>query len=317
MSEVLFLVGPPASGKSSLRESLSILPQPRNGSVYLNRDTEGGRVIDLLPRMIAALNEGKSVCLDNTFPTIMSRLPFIQAAQLQKATVSCMWMDTSIEDCQINTLFRMIQECGRIYFSQDEMKGVNNPHVFPPAVLFKYRKEFEKPSTAEGFSSVQKIKFVRKSLGYKNKGIFFDYDDTLRATPPGSPKPFPTKPEEVVLLPKRVETIKRLKKEGYVLVGVSNQSGIARGQVTLENALACFERTWQLLGERIDTVFCPHNVPPVSCYCRKPQSGILVHFIHKYQLDLAQSIFVGDQTSDRTCAERMGINFELAENFFK
>jgi histidinol-phosphate phosphatase family protein len=316
MSEVLFLVGPPASGKSSLRQLLSILPQPRNGSVYLNRDTEGGRVIDLLPQMIAALNEGKSVCLDNTFPTIMSRLPFIQAAQLQKATVSCMWMDTSIEDCQINTLFRMINECGRIYFSQDEMKGVNNPHVFPPAVLFKYRKEFEKPSIAEGFSKVEKVKFVRKSLGYKNKAIILDFDDTLRTVPPGSPFKFPTHPSQVTILPNRIETLQRYKQEGYILLGASNQSGIARGQVTRENAVLCYEQTCQLLGQQIDVMFCPHNVPP-SCYCRKPQSGILVHFIHKYQLSPRDCLMVGDQTSDKTFAARLEINFELAENFFK
>jgi HAD superfamily hydrolase (TIGR01662 family) len=305
------LVGPPASGKSTIRKALK-------GHVSLNRDTEGGHIVDLLPKMETLLRAGKNVVLDNTHCTALIRKPFIDAATTLGVPIHCVWMDTSIEDCQINNLFRMVDECGKIYFSSEEMKQIKNPHVFPPAVLFRYRKEFQKPSMAEGFASVRKEKFVRVlDSSFVNKALFLDYDGTLRETVPGSPHDYPTHPDQVMVLQGRAEVLKCYREQGYRLLGVSNQSGVAKGVLSFEAAEACFERTQELLGVEIETKFCSHAVPPINCYCRKPGSGLGVYFMNLYELDPKKCIFVGDQTTDRTFSERLGFQFAYPDEFFK
>ena len=77
-----------------------------------------------------------------------------------------------------------------------------------------------------------------------------------------------------------------------------------------------FQKKNELLEVGIDYMFCCHKVPPISCYCRKPGPAMGVHFIEKYQLDPAQCIMVGDQTSDQTFAKRCGFQFEWAKDFF-
>jgi histidinol-phosphate phosphatase family protein len=121
----------------------------------------------------------------------------------------------------------------------------------------------------------------------------------------------------VVIKPGRAEVLGDLLEDGYLLLGVSNQSGIGKGVFTDEAARSCFRRTNSELGIHIEYVYCPHRVPPSSCYCRKPQSGMGVHFIRKYNLDPAQCIMVGDQTTDKTFAKRLGFQYQSAENFFK
>jgi len=72
MIEVAFVLGYPASGKSTIAHKLRV-----NGYAYLNRDQVGGKVVDLVPLMIEEIERGNNVVLDNTFPTRESRKPFI------------------------------------------------------------------------------------------------------------------------------------------------------------------------------------------------------------------------------------------------
>jgi HAD superfamily hydrolase (TIGR01662 family) len=96
-----------------------------------------------------------------------------------------------------------------------------------------------------------------------------------------------------------------LQKEGYLLLGASNQSGVAKGQLTAADAEACFAETAKQLGvEFTEVKYCPHKVPPIGCYCRKPGPGMGVELIVKYKLDPKQCIFVGDQTTDKSFAEK-------------
>lgn len=308
------VLGYPASGKSGWAKKN--LPD----CTYLNRDTEGGKVSSLIPRMMEAIVRGEDVVLDNLFPTIEDRIIFIEAAKGLGAEVYCYWMQTSLEDAQINALTRMWDRYGRLFLGKEDLKDAlpevkKDPNMFPVAVLFKYRKVFEKPTLEEGFKSIEKIPFVRtKRKGYDNKAILFDYDDTLRTTP--SEFKYPTKPDEVILKDGVKEKLQEVKKDGYMLLGVSNQSGVAKDILSYEDAIECFDKTNAMAGAHIEYCFCPHSVPP-SCYCRKPQSGMGVHFIEKHKLDPEQCIVVGDQTSDKTFAKRLGMKFIHADEFFE
>ena len=105
------------------------------------------------------------------------------------------------------------------------------------------------------------------------------------------------------------KVVKSFESQGYILLGASNQSGVAKGILTEEMARKCFEETNNMLGVRLDFQFCPHTIPPVSCYCRKPHFGMGAVFIEKYKLNPADCIMVGDQTTDESFAERCGFKF--------
>ena len=65
-----------------------------------------------------------------------------------------------------------------------------------------------------------------------------------------------------------------------------------------------------------DYHFSPHLPPKDLCYCRKPQSGAGVLMMHKHKLDLKTCLMVGDATSDKTFAERLGIKYKHPNIFF-
>ncbi len=308
--QVLIICGPQASGKTSL-----IHEYINKGYVRLNRDTEGGKMTKLIPMLEDLLKKGKNVVLDNTFASIDDRAPFIKVAKMFKAECSCLFMNTSKDDCLINACTRMIENHGKIISDPKDCKKTA-PDVFPPGVIFKYFKRLEKPSIQEGFDSVKNIKFERTWPKYlKNKAIIFDYDGTLRFTQGGNGK-YPTCHEEQGFFNDRGKVIDKYKKEGYILLGASNQSGIAKGHLTNTTAIELFDSTNKHLGHSIDYEYCPHQVPPVSCYCRKPGPGMGVHFIYKYNLDPSKVIMVGDMTSDKTFATRLGFKFVHADDFF-
>ena len=169
----------------------------------------------------------------------------------------------------------------------------------------------------EGFTSVDTHKFEReRSKQYCNKAVLVDYDGTLRDVPLEGKYKYPTKVEEVHVMPGRSVILRQYLAAGYRLLGISNQSGIAKKHLSKKAATACFDRTNMMLGIDIEYLCCPHNVPP-TCYCRKPQLGIGVYFIEKYKLDPAQCIMVGDQTVDKTFARRLGFQYQDQAEFFK
>lgn len=309
--EVTMVVGYPASGKSTVTKELI-----KNGAVSLNRDTEGGTIVSLLPKMEAALKDGKDVVLDNLFPTAEVRKPFIELAKKYNTNISCKLMGTSIEDAQFNVVQRAIGLIGK-FPTPEEIKKAKHTNIFPPLVLFKYKKEFEKPDVSEGFSQVEVVRFVRKeNPEFTNKALIVDYDGTLRECRGGNEK-FPVSKEQIEIKAGRTEVLKSYRDKGYILLGISNQSGIAKGELTEDKAIELFDHTNKELGIDIEYRFCPHQSAPISCYCRKPMPGIGVEFVMKYKLNRKETIFVGDMTTDKTFAARAGFQYVDQAEFFK
>jgi HAD superfamily hydrolase (TIGR01662 family) len=121
----------------------------------------------------------------------------------------------------------------------------------------------------------------------------------------------------VELLPGRVERLAALRAEGWLLLGVSNQSGVARGVLTEDQARACFDATNALLGQDVDVRFCPHDSGEIRCWCRKPMPGMGVALIGTHQLDPRECLVVGDQDSDAAFAAHLGMTFHHADDFFR
>jgi len=313
MSEIIVIVGYPAAGKSSLCKEFE-----DQGYMRVNRDTLGGTLKDLAEYAKKLISEGKKkLVLDNTYGTIESRKVVIELGKETNIPVRCVWLDTSIEDSQFNACMRMMQRFGKV-LAPDEIKKKKDPNTFPAAVQFKYRKAFEKPKKEEGFTSIEKRKFERVlDPEYCNSALILDYDGCLRETK--SDKKYPTSPDDIRILPGRGEKLKKLLKDdpSLLLLGASNQSGIAKGVLSEEDARACFDFTNKELGVDIEYRFCPHKVPPISCFCRKPMPGIGVYFVEKYKLNPEKVTMVGDMKSDETFAKRCGFKFIHSDDFFK
>jgi HAD superfamily hydrolase (TIGR01662 family) len=311
MSKVTMVCGYPASGKSTLTKGLV-----DKGAVALNRDTEGGTIAGLLPKMETLLQSNKDIVLDNLFVNVETRKPFIELAKKHGADISCQLMGTSIEDAQFNVVARAIKLIGK-FPTPEAIKAAKHTNIFPPLVLFKYKKEFQKPTVEEGFSSVETVKFTRQdNPEFTNKALILDYDGCLRQCVGGNEK-YPTSKNHIEINNKCKNVLLSYLDKGYKLLGVSNQSGVSKGELSYDVAQELFDYTNNQLGLNIDYRFCPHQSAPISCYCRKPMPGIGVEFILKYKLNRKECIMIGDLTTDRTFASRCGFQYVDQADFYK
>ena len=307
------IIGFPGSGKTRFSKRFE-----DKGFLRLNRDELGGSLNDLVNIMEEEYKGQKihKFVLDNTYSTQKQRKSIIQWAIKNDFQIKCNWLQTDVSDSHYNISKRMIENYGTLLMPEDIKKNKKDPGVYPPGIVFIQRKSFEKPKLSEGFKSIKKIPFKReidKTL-YKNRALILDYDGTLRKTKSGSK--YPLSIEDVEILPNRAKTIKKYVDQGYYLLGVSNQSGIAKGELSKNTAIEIFEYTNSLLKLDIDYRFCPHKPFPQICYCRKPIPGIAVELIEQYKLDPPQCIMVGDMKSDETFAKRAGFSFIYADKFF-
>lgn len=152
------------------------------------------------------------------------------------------------------------------------------------------------------------------------RAVFIDKDGTLIPD-----IPYNVDPEVISLSPGAGETLRRLQRRGYLLIVVSNQSGIARG-LFRESALSPVrDRLDALLREHGASLdgfyYCPHLPPgeatvPVyarNCDCRKPQPGMLLRAARIQGIDLARSWMIGDIAADREAGLRAGCRTILIE----
>ena len=105
---------------------------------------------------------------------------------------------------------------------------------------------------------------------------------------------------------------KKYQSLGYLIIVVTNQSGIARGYYSEED----FELLTRWMVDVFDrenihiseVYHCPHH-PDISgaCSCRKPEPGMLLEAAKKYNIDLENSLLVGDSERDITAAHRAGL----------
>jgi D-glycero-D-manno-heptose 1,7-bisphosphate phosphatase len=317
--QLYIMIGIQGSGKSTkAKEIAAIIPN----SVIHSRDEHGGALNDLLIFIENDLLTEKIPIIDNTHLIKNSRKSFIDLGKKHGADIHCIYMKSSMEDCQVRVLRRMYESYGEIYMSGKA--HIKHPHLFPPSVLFAARKAEQVPNKEEGFTSITEIKqpsIKWNEAEFMGRALFLDIDGTIRMTD-NLPNKYPTSEEEVVLLhdPVKMRTIlETYRKQGYKLIGISNQSGIAKGIVTIQIVEKAMNRTRELLGyneSEFPISFCPHQSVPVSCYCRKPQSGQGIQAIIKYKINPSISLMVGDQKTDETFAIRLGIPFISVSNFW-
>jgi D-glycero-D-manno-heptose 1,7-bisphosphate phosphatase len=150
----------------------------------------------------------------------------------------------------------------------------------------------------------------------KNKAIFIDRDGTIIKD-----KGYLSNPNEVEFIDGVVPALKKFTVYGYILIIVTNQSGIGRGIVSLDDLTLIHARIISGLSEHsinINGIYtCPHYIGSevsdynMKCRCCKPAPGLLLHAAREHNIELSESYMIGDKESDVMA----GVNAGVKESF--
>lgn len=143
------------------------------------------------------------------------------------------------------------------------------------------------------------------------KAVFLDRDGTINVH-----KGFIADPNEIELIPNAAKAISAFNQLGYLVIIVTNQPVIARGECTVQRLREIHNRLEMLLGKEsayVDAIYyCPHHphkgydgeIPElkIQCECRKPSPKMILDAKEDFNIDLSQSYMVGDSEIDIECA---------------
>ena len=180
----------------------------------------------------------------------------------------------------------------------------------------EYIKDMGTPERyAQVTSDIEKGIVNNKNLIEKQKAVFLDRDGTVNIY-----NDFIIKPESFELVNDAAQAIKKINSLGYLVIIITNQPVIARGEAdfqTLDLIHMKMETDLGKSGAYIDDLFyCPHHpdkgfegeLPEfkIDCDCRKPKPGMIIKAAEKYNIDLGKSYMAGDHNRDIQCAVNSG-----------
>lgn len=145
-----------------------------------------------------------------------------------------------------------------------------------------------------------------------NKAFFLDRDGTINVD-----TGYVGNPDDLELLPGAADAIRKMNESGYLVIVISNQSGVARGYFTEDDVRQVNERLNEILkqhGTHIDAFYyCPHlpNAPvkkyAAECDCRKPKLGLFKQAVQDFELDTNLCYACGDRSRDVDGLVKLGI----------
>jgi len=139
------------------------------------------------------------------------------------------------------------------------------------------------------------------------KAIFLDRDGVINH----DPGDYTTSISEFTILPDVIPTLVRWSEEGFLIVVITNQGGIAKERYTFEEFYEMDDYMKSRFLEAgiayVETYFCPHHDAISHCLCRKPHSGMIEKAVAKHGIDPHQSVMIGDKWRDLEAAEGAGV----------
>lgn len=155
--------------------------------------------------------------------------------------------------------------------------------------------------------------FSKKRKLTSRAAIFLDRDGTIVHDKPGH---YLTN-EKLLKLYKCVpEALEILQKMKYLLIILTNQSGIARNYMSLAQSVKInlhLQKKLKALGINIEGIyFCPHS-PQDKCSCRKPKLGLAKEVLANHNINLSDSFMIGDKIAD----VKLGQNLKIKTIFLK
>ncbi|UVK76678.1 MAG: D-glycero-beta-D-manno-heptose-1,7-bisphosphate 7-phosphatase [Sodalis sp. Fle] len=146
--------------------------------------------------------------------------------------------------------------------------------------------------------------------------IFLDRDGTINVE-----KGYVHEISDFYFIDGVIEAMRELKKMGFILVVVTNQSGLARGLFSEEQFSHLMEwMDWSLSDRGIDLdgiYFCPHHKQAVvtalrqECDCRKPKPSMLLDAQRHLHIDMASSYMMGDKVDDMLAGQAAGVGIRV------
>ena len=154
-----------------------------------------------------------------------------------------------------------------------------------------------------------------KNLKKQQKAIFLDRDGTINKY-----VGFLRNIDDFELIDGASEAIKHINQSGYLAIVVSNQPVIARGEVSWDELHEIHKKMETLLGRDgayIDGLYvCPHHPDKgfegerpeykIDCDCRKPKPGLLLQAAKDFNIDISQSVMIGDSDNDVKAGQNAG-----------
>jgi D-glycero-D-manno-heptose 1,7-bisphosphate phosphatase len=146
---------------------------------------------------------------------------------------------------------------------------------------------------------------------HKNRAFFLDRDGVIIKN-----IPYLNNINELEFLPGVKDAIRLINKSGYKCIVITNQSGVARGLISLneiESLHKYINKSLREYGAVIDAFyFCPHHPSAritkyaIDCDCRKPRAGLFYEASRDHKVDLSNSIMVGDKSIDIAAGLKAG-----------
>jgi D,D-heptose 1,7-bisphosphate phosphatase len=157
-----------------------------------------------------------------------------------------------------------------------------------------------------------------ESILNQNKAVFVDRDGTIIVE-----KYFQYNPDEIELIGGSAKGLKMLQEEGFKLIIVSNQSGVARGNFNIADVELMNQRLSEILSDEgvlLDAIYyCPHYQKgsvqdySIKCNCRKPGVGMAEQAAHQFSLSLRNSFVIGDKLDDINLGQAIGADSFLVK----
>lgn len=132
------------------------------------------------------------------------------------------------------------------------------------------------------------------------KAVLFDRDGTLVVDVPYNGDPQLVRPMDGAL-----SAIDKVRRAGLATGVLSNQSGVARGLLSLDQVMAVNHRVEQLLGPFDVWEICPH-APGDGCDCRKPAAGMILGACSTLGIEPCEAAYIGDIGADMEAAAAAG-----------
>ncbi|MGZ4034911.1 MAG: D-glycero-alpha-D-manno-heptose-1,7-bisphosphate 7-phosphatase [Bacteroidia bacterium] len=144
------------------------------------------------------------------------------------------------------------------------------------------------------------------------KAIFLDRDGVINVE-----RGYTHRLEDFVILPDLMETLQLFQKKGYLLIVISNQSGIAKGlykQAEVEVLHKYMTDEFVKNGIKLSEIYyCVHHPDVSNCICRKPDSLFVEKALARFNIRASESYFIGDKERDTQAAEKAGVKGILIE----
>lgn len=144
-----------------------------------------------------------------------------------------------------------------------------------------------------------------KSPLYPNKAVFLDRDGVLIED-----KNYIHRIDQVSIIPGAVEALKKLIDNGFLLIIVTNQSGVGRGYYTLQDVHTVnsyIESIFRLGGVQFAKIYIAPEAPDQPSRGRKPSPAFLFDACDEFKIDLARSYMIGDKFIDIECGWNAGV----------